>query len=180
LQLGASLMSDVRFCARKHAVWELCKDLLDEQEAAVTREVRGRAASAYNDNATYGKTMLDMVDFLAEGRKAVAERVRQAGVERWKRGDREGAVELLRKAIAVTEELCAKDRARMDRLVVMRGEVVGMHGESGVEAARARTALAKNLVEQGEYEKALERGTEALGIYLAELSEEVRRAGCST
>jgi len=173
-------MSDVRFCTRSHAVWELCKDLLDGQEAAVTREVRGRAASAYNDNETYGKTMLGMIDFLAEGRKAMAERVRQAGVERWNHRDRAGALKHLYKAIAMTEELCANDRARMDRLAVMRGELVGNHGDSGVGAAEAQTALASDLEDQGEYEKALKLLKEALGIYQAELSEEVRGVRCST
>ena len=53
-----------------------------------------------------------------------------------------------------------------------------MHGESGVRAAKAKTALAGNLKDQGEYEKASELLTEALGIYQSELSEEVRGAGC--
>jgi len=95
-------------------------------------------------------------------------------VGRWNLGDREGALEHLRKAIAVTEELCANDRARMDRLSGMRGEVAGMHGESGVGAAEAKTAMALDLTDQEEYEKALELLMEALGIYQAELSEEVR------
>jgi len=180
LQLGASLVSDVRFCARNHAVWELCKDLLDGQAAAVTQEVRGRAATAYNDNMIYGNTMLRLIDLSEVGRKAVAERVREEAKGRWNRGDQEAAFEYFRKAIAVTEELCANDKARMDRLAVMRGEVAGIHGDSGVGAAEAKTALAVNLMDQGEYEKALELVKEALGIYRAELSEEVRGVGCST
>jgi hypothetical protein len=82
----------------------------------------------------------------------------------------------LSKAIAVTEELCANDKARMDRLAGMREEVAGMHGESGVGAAEAKVALANHVGEQGEYEKASELLTEALGIYKSELSEEVRGA----
>jgi hypothetical protein len=175
-------VSDVRFCARNHAVWELCKDMLDEQAVAMTQEVRGRAATAYNDNETYGTTMLKLIDLSEEGRRAVAERVREEAVRRWNREDRVGASEHMRKAIAVMEELCANDRARMDRLVVMRGEVAGIHGDSGVGAAEAKTALAKGLFDQvapGGYERALELAKEALGIYQAELSDEVRGVGCS-
>jgi hypothetical protein len=179
LQLGASLVSDVRFCARNHAVWELCKDLLDGQAAAVTQEVRGRAATAYNDNETYGTTMLRLIDMSEVGRKAVAERVREEAVGRWKRGDREGALEHMRKAIAVMEELCANDKARLDRLAAMRGELVGIHGDSGVGAAKAKNDMAFHLIERGEYEKALELANAALGIYQAELSGEVPGLGCS-
>jgi len=176
LQLGASLVSDVRFCARNHAVWELVKDLVERQGAAMTKEVEGRAATAYNDNAMYPDTMLGLIDVSEEGRKAVAELVRAEGVRRRDGGDRDGALGHLSKAIAVTEELCANDKARMDRLAGMREEVAGMHGESGVGAAEAKVALANHVGEQGEYEKASELLTEALGIYKSELSEEVRGA----
>jgi hypothetical protein len=173
LQLGASLVSDVRFVARNHAVWDLCKDVIERQGVAVTEEVKGRAAHAYNDNETYRDAVLRLIDMSEEGRKTLAELVREEGVRRRDGGDREGALEHLRKAIAVTEELCANDRARMDRLARMRGEVAGMLGGSGLGAAEAKTALAENLMDQGEYEKALELLKEALGIYQAELSEEV-------
>ncbi|KAJ1485424.1 hypothetical protein T484DRAFT_2426803 [Baffinella frigidus] len=131
MQLGASLVSDVRFCARNHAVWELCKDLIESQGVAVTEEVEGRAPTAYNDNAIYRDTVLRLIDVSEEGRKAVAERVREEGVGRRDGGDREGALEHLRKAISVTEELCANNRARMDRLAGMRGEVAGCTGNRG-------------------------------------------------
>ena len=135
-------------------------------------------ATAYNDNAMYRDTMLKLIDVSEEGRKAVVEVVWQEGARRRDGGDRDGALGHLRKAIAVTRELCANSRARMDRLAKMREEVAGMHGESGVGAADAKTDLAHNLVKQGEYEKASGLLTEALGIYQAELSEEVREAGC--
>jgi tetratricopeptide (TPR) repeat protein len=141
--------------------------------------VEGLAATAYNDNETYRDTVLRLIDLSEEGRKAVAERVRAEGVQRRDGGDQKGAWEHLRKAVAVTEELCANDKARMDRLAGMRGEVAGMQGGSGVGAAEAKTDLAFNLLGQGEYEKALELLKEALGIYQAELSEKVRGAGCS-
>jgi tetratricopeptide (TPR) repeat protein len=176
LQLVASLVSDVRFCARNHGVWELVKDLVERQGAAMTEEVEGRVATAYNDNAMYRDTMLKLIDGSEEGRNAVAELVREEGVRRRDGGDREGALGHLSKAIAVTEELCANDKPRMDRLAGLREEVAGMHGESGVGAAEAKTALAENLRGQGEYEKASELLTEALGIYQSELSEEVRGA----
>jgi len=178
LQLGASLVSDVRFCARNHAVWELCNHLIEKQRKDVIKEVEGRAATAYNDNVTYRDTVLRLIDVSEEGRKAVAERVREEGVARRKRGDQVGALVHLRRAIAVTEELCANDRARMDRMVGMRGEVAEMLGKSGVGAVWAKTALAENLRDQGEYEKALALLKEAFGIYQAELSEKVREAGC--
>ena len=129
LQLGASLVSDVRLCARSRGVWELCKDLIEMQGVAVTKEVEGRAATAYNDNSTYGNTMLRLIDLSEDGRKAVAEWLREEAVRRWGCGDRAGALEHLRKAIAVMEELCANDRVRQERLAVMLGEVAGMHGE---------------------------------------------------
>ena len=182
-QLGASLVSDVRFCARNHAVWELCKDLVERQGVAVTEEVRKWVATAYNDNVTYRDAVVKLIDLSEEGRKAVAERVREEGLGRWNCGDKEGALEHSRKAISVTEDLCADDKPRKDRLAGMLGEVAGMHGDSGVGAAKAKTALAVNLRDQGEsqrgaidgeYQKASELLREALGIYQAELSEEVR------
>jgi hypothetical protein len=182
-QLGASLVSDVRFCARNHAVWELCKDLVERQGVAVTEEVRKWVATAYNDNVTYRDAVVKLIDLSEEGRKAVAERVREEGLGRWNCGDKEGALEHFRKAISVTEDLCADDKPRKDRLAGMLGEVAGMHGDSGVGAAKAKTALAVNLRDQGEsqrgaidgeYQKASELLREALGIYQAELSEEVR------
>jgi hypothetical protein len=178
LQLGASLVSDVRFCVRHHALCELCKDLLDGQAEKVTQEVRKREATAYNDNETYGTTMLRLIDVSEEGRKAVTERVWEEAMGRLNRGDREGALEHLRKAIAVTEELCANDSARMERLTVMRGEFARIHGESGLGAAEAKTDLASDLRLQGENAQALELLKKALRIYQAELSEKVRGVGC--
>ena len=69
-------------------------------------------------------------------------------------------------------------------------EVAGKHGESGLAAAKAKTALAKSLIDQAEhekvrgehvrlspeYEKALALLKKALRIYEAELSAEVRGA----
>ena len=142
-------------------------------------EVGGRAATAYNDNMIYGNTVLRLIDLSEAGRKAVVERVREEAVRRWSLVDREGALKHLRKAIAVMEELCTNDSARVDRLAMMLGEVVEIHGESGVGAAEARTALADNLQDHGDYDKALELLKKALEIYQAELSEEVRGVGCS-
>ncbi|KAJ1465305.1 hypothetical protein T484DRAFT_2787714 [Baffinella frigidus] len=120
-----------------------------------------------------------IVEVSEGGQTAVVERVPEEGVTPRDGGDREGALEHLSKEIEVTEELCANDRAQMDRLAGVRGEVAGVHGESEVGAAEAKTAQASDLEAQGEYEKALELVKEALGIYQAELSEEVRGEGCS-
>ena len=47
-------------------------------------------------------------------------------------------MELVRKAISVTEQLCANDAVRMDRLSDLRCEVAGMIGESGVGQRRPK------------------------------------------
>ena len=179
LQLGESLVSDVRFCARRLGVWKLCTDMIEGQGAAMTAEVEGRVATAYNKNATYRDTLLRLIDVSEEGRKAVAERVRKMGLKRRDGGDRKGALQRLNQAINVTEELSANNRARENRVAGILGEVARMPGDSGDGAAGAKTRLADDLRSHGEFTKALELLQEALGIYQAELSEEVRGAGCS-
>ena len=171
-QLASSLEWDVRHWAKRQELLERLAPEIADMRAALQAVVAEVEASKLNDNEQFGTIFGRVIEVSEEKRQEVAEAVWQDGEAARGRGEADAAAALFEKAIdARGRGLCADDKQGRDRIVAMRRVLMEAKGgeedkpRHQREQARAKYALASDLVGQGEFEEALALYREELELF---------------
>ena len=167
-QLASSLEWDVRHWAKRQELLERLAPEIEDMRAALQAVVAEVEASKLNDNEHFGAVFGRVIEVSEEKRQELAESVWQDGEAARGRGKADAAAALFEKAIdARGRGLCADDKQGRDRIVAMRRVLMEAKGgeEDKEQQAWAKSALASDLDDQGEFEEALALYQEALELF---------------